>query len=347
MRRPRILSLLTLLVLLFTSVHASALVTALRTDGERYFLHEAKNWQLAVTRIDMSPRFDILEPSTVRHSWTVDAEIWLRNVSAEKQSAMLAVADDPNFTGDTEVYLDGQRIETALTTMEYEKDRQAMHRKTVRRFSVSVPSAGRVVIGVRMRVDAVRDDEGQYSLELPTHLLSMLSEKVIQSYIRVDMDARPVGLTSTLSGYNFYDFPWNRISWFSLDWAPRIPLKVVWLESWTLLTRVAEVEQCPAPWDVVRNVSASNMTAVRTLLANYDAQTLRFCASLPLVIHGYVFSSQRVRDQFAEVPLRRYLGSTAERGSIYRENSAFQRDDLPQLEKIYWSTLSTIADEQR
>lgn len=347
MRRPNIIFFLTLFALVFTSVQASAFVTALRTDGERYFLHEAENWQLAVTRIDLTPRFDILQPETVRHSWTVDAEIWLRNVSVEKQSAILAIADDPQFTGDTEVYLDGQRIETALTKMEYEASRQDMHRDTVRRFSVSVPSAGRVVIGVRMRVDATRDDMGQYSLEIPTHLFSMLSEKVIQSYIRIDMDARPVGLTSTLSGFNFYDFPWNRISWFSLSWAPKIPLKVLWLESWTLLSRVAEVEQCPAPWDVVRNVSASNMTAVRTLLADYDAQTLRFCASLPLVIHGYVFSSQRVRDQFAQVPLRRYLGSAADRGSIYRENPAFQRDDLPQLEKIYWGTLSTIADEQR
>lgn len=344
MRRTPIIFLFTLFALLFSSVQASALVTPLRTDGERYYLHEAKNWQLAVTRIDLTPRFDILEPNTIRHSWTVDAEIWLRNVAAERQSALLAVADVPEFTGDTEIYLDGQRVESALTTMEYEPSRSNMQRSTVRRFSVNVPSAGRVVIGIRMRVDAVRTDDGQFSLELPTHLFSLLSDKIIQSFIRIDMDTRPVGMTSTLSGYNFYDFPWNRVSWFALNWEPRIPLRVLWLESWNLLSKMAEVEQCPAPWDVVRNVSAANMNAVRTLLAKYDQQTLRFCASLPLVVHGYVFPSQRVRDQFANIQLQRYLGSTAERGSVYRENPAFQRDDLPQLEKIYWSTLSSMAE---
>lgn len=347
MRRTTFIFLLTLFSLVFSSVHASALVTALRTDGERFYLHQADKWQLAVVRIDVNPRFDVLEPSAVRHSWIVDAEIWLRNTSAETRSALLAVVDDPDFTGDTEVFLDGQRIETALTSLEYEAGRQNMARKTVRRFSVNVPNAGLVVIGVRMRIDAERSEDGQYILELPTHLMSMLSDKVLHSFIKLDMDSRPVGLTSTLSGFNFYDSPWNRLSWFSLDWSPRIPMRIAWLESWNLLSRMAEVEQCPSPWDVVRHVSASNLQAVRGILSPYDQQTLRFCASLPLVIHGYVFPSQRVRDQFAAVPLRRYLGSSADRGSIYRENPSFNRDDLPQLEKIYWSTLSSIAEEGR
>lgn len=347
MRRISLAFLLPLFGLLFWSVQASALITPLRTDGERFYLHKAENWQLAVVRIDMSPRFDIMEPDTIRHSWTVDAEIWLRNTSAEAQSMLMGIVDNPEFTGDTELYLDGQRVESVRTALEYEQGRPDTARESVRRFSVNVPSAGRVVIGVRMRVDAVRDDQGQYLVELPTHMFSQVADKVLQSFIRIDMDARPVGLTSTLSGYTFYDFPQNRISWFALDWAPRIALRVAWLESWTLLTKMAAVEKCPQPWDVVRHVSASNLEAARALLTPFDAQTLRFCATLPLVIHGYVFPSQRVREQFASIPLRRYLGTTAERGSVYRENPSFDRSDLPPLEKIYYSTLTTLVEDAR
>src|SRR5690554_1115791 len=72
MRRISLAFLLPLFGLLFWSVQASALITPLRTDGERFYLHKAENWQLAVVRIDMSPRFDIMEPDTIRHSWTVD-----------------------------------------------------------------------------------------------------------------------------------------------------------------------------------------------------------------------------------------------------------------------------------
>lgn len=347
MRRHPYFILLLVLALVFLSASASAFLAPTRTDGERTYLEKVDSWQLAVARIDLTPRFDILTPSATRHSWTVDAEFWLRNVSTEPQSMRLVIADDPAFTGDTELYLDGQRVETARTAVSYNPRMDTLNIEGGRRFSVAVPSGERVVIGVRMRVDAVRDDQGQFSIDLPTHLLQLITPKVLQTFLHVDFDARPLGLSSTLNGFTFYDHPWNRLSWFALDWEPRLPLRIVWLESWQLLVKIAAVEVCPAPWDVVRAVSRSDLGALRALLNKHDVQTLRFCAALPLVIHGYVFPSTRVRDQFAEIPLRRYLGAAADRGLLYRENSAFSASDLPELEKIYWSTLTRMIEERQ
>lgn len=335
------LSLLSATVL--WSTQAFAFLAPLQTDGQHFYLHSSDRWQIAVAKVDLKPRFEPTNPDKVLHSWTVDAELWLRNLSVDKQSIILGVADDPEHTAKTEVMIDGQRVDTLVTPIEFEQAKSDIHRQSMRRFSVVVPHGARAVIRVRMIVDAQRGDNGEYTLTLPTNLLSLLSKKILHSFVDITLDARPIGMTSTLSGYTFYDAPENKLSWFALDWKPSIPLQVSWLESWALLTRVAEVEQCPRPWDVVRHVSRSDLKTLGTLLSSYDAQTLRFCSSLPLVLHGYVFSSARVRQQFAEVPLRRYLGKKAREGSIYRENPSFEREDLPEAEYLYWSTLGSAA----
>lgn len=328
---------------LLWSTQAWAFVAPLQTDGEHFYLHKTDRWQIAVANIKVVPRFDVTNPSKVLHSWTAEAELWLRNITVDKQSLILGVADSEEHTGETQVFLDGQRIDTAITNIEYEKSKTDIHQPKMRRFSVSAPHGGRVVLKIRMVVDAKRGDDGQYTLTLPTNLLSLLSKRVLHSFIHVELDTRPIGMTTTLGGHTFYDFPENKLSWFALDWKPTIPLQISWLESWALLSRIAEVEKCPAPWNVVRHVSSSDLKQLRDLLAAYDAQTLRFCSSLPLVLHGYVFSSARVRQQFSEVPLRRYLGKQARDGSLYRENPSFERDDLPQAEYLYWSTLAAAA----
>ena len=343
--RQRAIASIVFLLALIQSASALAFITPLRTQEGRYFIDEGSHWQIAVARIDLVPYFDVMAPQAEVSSWVMDAELWLRNTKGETQSVELGVADTPAHTDSTELWLDGQRVETRLTPIQHDPNTGDRHRASVRRFTVSVPNAGRVVIGVRMRVDARRDDSGQWILELPTHMLANLAPKVLQAFIRVDMGSRPIGLTSTLSGFTLYDYPMNRVSWFALDWQPRIPLQIVWLESWNLLLKVADIEECPSPWDVVRHVSRGDMAAVRSTTSRFDASTLRFCAALPLVIHGYVFPSERVRDQFAQIPLRRYLGVSAERGMLYHANPAFQPDALPQLEKIYWSTLTNLADE--
>lgn len=337
------------IVLLLTLVHsgsAFAFIAPLKNEDGRYFIDDGKHWQIAVARVDLDPLFDVMNPSPTPTSWIMDAEIWLRNVAGETQAIELGIADSPAYTDTTELWLDGQRVETRLTPIQYSPARGIFNRQSVRRFSINVPNAGRVVIGVKMRVDARRDESGQWILELPTHMLSQLTPKVLQTFMRIDLGARPVGLTSTLSGFTLYDHPLYRLSWFALDWQPRIPLQVVWLESWNLLLKVAEIEQCPAPWDIVRQMSRGDLQAVRSTTMQVDTQTLRFCASLPLVIHGWVFPSERVRDQFAQIPLRRYLGVNAERGLLYRPSSTFQIEDLPQLERIYWSTLNQLAEER-
>src|SRR5699024_8190594 len=191
-----------------------------------------------------------------------DAELWLRNISVDKQSIILGVADDPEHTGDTQVFIDGQRVDSVTTSIEYEKAKTEIHRPTMRRFSVSVPHGGRAVLRIRMVADAVRGDNGEYTLTLPTNLFSLLSKKILHSFINIELDARPIGMTSTLSGFTFYDAPENNLSWLALDWKPSIPLHVSWLESWALLARVTEIEQCAGPWDVVRHVSRSDLKAL-------------------------------------------------------------------------------------
>lgn len=347
MRRKSLLFCLSIFTFtLWWSSHALAFVAPLQTDGDSFYLHKSDRWQLAVANIRLEPRFEPTNPDKVLHSWTVDAELWLRNISVEKQSLILGVADEEEHTGDTEVFIDGERIDTAPTDIKYEKGKSEIYHPKMRRFSLSVDHGGKAVVRVRMVVNATRADNGEYSLKLPTNLLSLLSKKILHSFIGIQLDARPIGMTTSLSGYTFYDAPENILSWFALDWKPSIPLQITWLESWALLARVAEVEQCPKPWDVVRHVSKSDLNALDSLLASYDAQTLRFCSTLPLVLHGYVFSSSRVRQQFAEVPLRRYLGKKAREGGIYRENPSFDREDLPEAEYLYWSTLAAAAKKR-
>lgn len=345
--RQRAIAFIVLLFALVYSASAFAFVAPIKNQDGRFFLEQGEHWQLAVARVNLVPLFDIMSPSPVTTSWILDAELWLRNVAGETQTVELGVTDTPAHTETTELWLDGQRVETRLTPLQYSPSRGAMNRESARRFTVSVPNAGRVVIGVKMRIDARRDETGQWILEVPTHMLSLLSPKVLQAFVQIDLGGRPVGLTSTLSGYTLYDHPMHRISWFALDWQPRIPLQVVWLESWNLLQKVAEIEECPAPWDVVRHVSRGDLAAVRSLTLSSDVQTLRFCAALPLVIHGWVFPSQRVREQFAQIPLRRYLGVSADRGMLYRPSPSFRQDELPDLERIYAFTLTQIADERQ
>lgn len=331
---------------LLCSTQAAAFVAPLQTDGEHFYLHSTDRWHIAVANIRLTPRFEPTNPDKVLHSWTAEAELWLRNVSIDKQSLILGVADDKNHTGKTQVFLDGERVNTAATKIEYEKAKSDIHQPTMRRFSVSAKHGGRVVLKIRMVVDAKRGDDGQYTLKLPTNLLSLLSKKIQHSFVDITLDARPIGMTTTLGGHTFYDAPENKITWFALDWQPSVPLKVAWLESWALLTRIAEVEACPKPWNVVRHVSQSDLKSLETMLSSHDTQTLRFCSSLPLVLHGYVFSSSRVRQQFSEVLLRRYVGKEAGDKSVYRENPSFERNDLPHAEYLYWSTLAAAAKER-
>ncbi len=347
MRHPKSLFIPVLfLTLLVVQSVAHAFVAPLQTDGEHFYLHEAQNWQIAVANIELTPRFDPMRMDTVQHSWQLDAELWVRNVSADKQSVILGIADNPEHTSQTIAFVDGERIETVKTAITYEPRYKKKYVSQVRRFNISVPNAGKSVIRISMIVDAVRDDAGEYSLLVPTDLLALLSPKILNSFLRIDLNSRPIGMRSTLSGFTYYDSPVNRISWFALDWKPRIPLEIKWMESWSLLTRIAEVEQCPVPWKVVQAMARANLKDVDSELRDFDTQTLRFCASLPLMLHGYVFPSRKVREQFRAVPLRRYLGKDAGDRSVYFENPSFDVDDLPHLERVYRNTLQSTAKDR-
>src|SRR5699024_3074515 len=109
---------------------ALALIAPLQTDGEHFYLSQSDRWQIAVAKLDLAPRFDPTRPDKILHSWTVDAELWLRHISVDKLSTILGVADDLEHTGDTQVFVDGQRVDSVTTSIEYEKAKTEIHRPT-------------------------------------------------------------------------------------------------------------------------------------------------------------------------------------------------------------------------
>ena len=149
---------------------------------------------------------------------------------------------------------------------------------------------------------------------------------------------RPRSRATTL-----YDEPVNRLSWYIRDWESTQALQWAYLPAWSALVRVADVESCPAPWTVMEHMMSGDVNAVGSYVSGFDPDTLNFCAALPLMIHGYPFESESVREQFASVSLARYINASESRGSIYRVNPEFDADMLSDVEAIYRRTLRDYA----
>ena len=318
---------------------AQAFLLPLDSSDDHWFITRTRSVQIAATRVNATPVTDPnrLEPG--RHVWDVRVELWLRNLANEARTLALGVADDPAYTDATVVYIDGRPVTSVATPVRYDPRYEPVHRPSVRRIEVELPIGQPRVIGLRLRYAATVDELGQSVLTLPTHVLQNLAERVEQAFMEVTLPDRPVGLEATLSGYVFYDDPANMMSWFALQWQPRIPLRIAWLGPWAALLAVAEIERCPAPWEVVRFVTSGRVAELDRLLASHDEATREFCAALPLVVRGYRFRSERLREQFAAIDLSRYLPSQGDRGSLYRANPGFTPEMLTDVERLYRNAL--------
>lgn len=331
------------LVTLF-STSATALIAPLAEEGDRTFITREEGLQLAVVQVEMTPVFDPREQLSQQNSWRVRAEIFLRNISGETRDLLLGFNADTAVDDSLRVLVDGAHIATADKELSSNPLVEVARFTEASTFPLSIESNRGVRIGLEFQLQARRDERGQSILGLPTHLFGLLAPQVDQAFIGIDFNELPAGLASTLSGYTIWNQPWQRLSWYAIDWTPRLPLQIVWVQPWVLLVTMTEVESCPSPLEIVRRMSSGDVRGIEAYLADWQTSDLEFCASLPLAIHGYSFSSERVRTQFSEIELNRYLGTSGERGSIYRENPGFDPEvHLSDAEAVYWRTLQRYA----
>ena len=322
--------------------NAHAFLAPLHSVDTTHFIapNEAAQIVRANIRAERQPNVDAEGPDD---GWLVTAEIAIRNHSHEDITVPVAVTDSAEFEERTVVYVNGVSVELEVIDPGFDPAHPEVVVDHAQRFELSLPSQALVFVRTEFVVQAVTDDAGQVFLSLPTNYLGMWEAPIEAAFIEVALNDRGVGIQTTLSGYTLYDEPLNRLSWYSMDWVPTRPREVAFMPAWSALLRVAQVESCPEPWVVVEHISAGNMDDLNQYLAGYDPDSLQFCAALPLMVHGYVFESDNVRRQFGEIPLSRYLGSDVDRGSIYRENPAFDSDMLTAVEAIYRRTLRSAA----
>lgn len=340
-----IITALVIAAIVALSSSAAALFAPLEEEGRRTYITRGQSLQVALVQVDVTPAFDPMEQLTRQNTWRVRGEILLRNVSGDPQELLLGFNSRYAEEGSLQVLVDGVSIEGEARELHANPLVEVARFSQAEVFGVRIESNQGVNIGVEYLTRPRRDERGQSVFSLPTHLLSLLAQEVDQAYISMDFNQLPVGLASTLSGFTIWNQPWQRLTWYAIEWQPRLALQVAWMQPWVLLVSMADIEECPSPLEVVQRMSQSDPASMREYLSDWENSELQFCSSLPLAIHGYSFSSERVRQQFADIQLNRYLGTSADRGSIYRENPNFDPElHLSDAEALYWRTLQRFAD---
>lgn len=273
--------------------------------------------------------------------WEVDVELWLRNARPVEVSTSLAVVL-PN----ARVFVNGQPVDATPLTLRQDPARPEHTYRSAARIDVTMAPetvyAVRVVAEVSPTIDAL----GRAFIEVPTQALALFEGTIHGGTMVALFRERPIAGQSTIPGATLYDEPENRMAWQLREWEPGIPFRLSYLPPWSALLLVADVEACPAPWPIVQAMSSGDVASVRGIIGTHDASALSFCASLPLVLHGYVFESERVRAQLSAIPLTRYLPGPGVTGTLYRENPSFAPASLSDAESIYRNTLLRFAEER-
>jgi hypothetical protein len=187
------------------------------------------------------------------------------------------------------------------------------------------------------------DSYGQRFLDFPALALSLFAENIGTASLFVELHDRPIALQTTLSDPTLYDEPDAAMSWYLRNWEPGLNFQVSWLSPWSALQMVADVESCPAPWQVVQATTSGDPNALQSLAAAYDDSTLRFCARLPEIIHGAPFEPGPVTTQLMEISMSRYLPSLAHETALYRPNPAWSMELLSEVEGLYRSALRSVS----
>ena len=274
-------------------------------------------------------------------AWEVDVEVWLRNARPVDVVTPLAVVLPV-----ASVFVNGHPIDAAPLTLRQDPAQPEHTYRSAARFEVSMPAESvhtiRVVAPLRPTIDAM----GQAFIELPTQALALFEDAIHGGVMVATFRERPIGVQTTIPGATVYDEPENRMTWQLREWEPTMPFRLSYLPPWSALLLVADIEACPAPWPIVRAMSSGDVSGVRAMIGTHDARALSFCANLPLVLHGFVFESERVREELSRIPLNRYLPGPAVTGMLYRENPRFASDGLSDAESIYRNTLLRFAEDR-
>lgn len=289
----------------------------------------------------------------VRPSWEnpdddgrmdVDVEARLRNRRESPRTLRLFVAADGTRVHWRDASLAGESLSTQPVTLRHDPAHPTHVSRPGHLLEFEVPARDIVVLRVRLRVSLSDDSIGQHFLELPMDAFALWQDAIENAVIDLSLGERALGLQTSLSHAIVY--PEGRLRWFVREWRPQRVLRVGWVGAWQALVLAAEVEECPRPWDVVRRLS-EGVSSVETWLQGWDRSALNFCGSLPLVVRGHVFSSERVRRELADIPMQRYLGTSSDRGSFYIPDPGFRMDDLTEMERVYHRVLTNVAERGR
>lgn len=322
---------------------AEAFVLPVERVDDTVFPHRVENVQVVALRIEARPTPSGSVGGVAGYEWQLDVEVWLRNLENTDRSVDLAWYVSESARSRSSYFVGGNPVAAELMNIRRDPARSAVRGGEYPVSEVNLPAREIVPMRLRTFVEATRDNLGQTTFSIPSQVFQLYEGPIGSTVISLVLPERPIGLVASLQSYSFYDEPENRLSWFSIDWAPEQNLDVAWLGAWPALLLVAEIEECPQPWRVVQGMMSGHTRAVTAYLDGFDEPTLDFCKSLPLVTHGFVFRSEIVRERLSALSVNRYVGGRTDRGSLYRENPAFTEEDLTEPERVYRAALGQNA----
>jgi len=321
---------------------ASAVLLPVRTVDEFRFPDRAPDLHLMHVHMLVS-RVNGGTNGAHRASWYVEADFVVANRSSSEITVPIALVGAIEGAEWSTIFVDGARIGSDQVRMRQDPARGDLVFPHGVAFQLTVPAEGYVTVRTQFYAPTTVDTYGRLFLELPTHVLAEWGSVVERGRIEVYTAERPMAMASTLTGGITYDEPEGMITWYLRDWRPSIPFRMSYLPTWSMLMTVTNVEACPDPWTVVRYFAQGDMSSAQDYIAVYDPGTLEFCASLPLVVHGYGFDDVEVRRQFGAIPLSRYVATADSDARLYTLNPHFQEAMLPDSEAIYRRALLNAA----
>lgn len=312
---------------------ASAFLLPLRAMDDAWFPGSTAGVEVTALRMDASPAPEARNSGNL-DAWSWDLELRLHCIAIDAQVVPLAVVSTrPNAT--TEVWINGRPANPSTVAVRRDPALPEMVFDDGALIQLACNPGDFVTIRVRVVAEARVDSYGQHFLDAPLHTLAQFAGTIDTAWMNIQLPERPMALQSTITNPVWYEEPHPSLSWYMRSWEPSIPFQMSWLSPWTTLQMVAGVESCPDPWQVVQQMSAGNIGAIRSYLAGFDEGTLSFCGMLPSVIHGAPLVSGTSRAQLEAISMRRYLPTLAHDVPLYRENSVWNESMLSDVERMY------------
>lgn len=309
-----------------------------REAGGSYFVQEIDQLQPVFLDLRAQPVSMAGEDAT---EMEVDLELRFRNRASEPRQAQFFVASEGQVDSWRGASLGGRALEVSEVSLQYDPNHPEFTAKPGYLIKFELPASDVVVLRLQLRVGVVQDSIGQRFITLPFEAFKLWEDQIDAAVIDIDFGDRALGLQMSLTHGVVY--PEGRLRWFVRDWSPVRALQVSWVGAWQALTLVTELEECPRPWDLAAKLS-EGLPELQEWLSGWDSAALSFCGSLPLVIRGHYFPSERVRRELASIPMNRYLGTSGDRGALYVPDRAFELEELSEIERVYHRVLLNASE---